>query len=205
MNDEAKPVLEGLRIVAFDASRTGDWLDFFDERAFADHKDWQGCYCCSFHNRSIGGKTVYDGESPVTPGGTEPVRKPRRDRAEHLLRAGFMRGYVAYVNERVIGWCNVNRKSAFAALDDSDSSVLRVVCFVVEKDYRRKGVSRALMTAAVADAKSAGYKAVEARPSFGARSASGHFRGHPDMFAELGFVVSGVGKERIVRLDLGTK
>jgi len=21
------------------------WFDFFDNRAFADHEEWQGCYC----------------------------------------------------------------------------------------------------------------------------------------------------------------
>jgi len=22
-----------------------EWFDFFDNRAFADHQDWKGCYC----------------------------------------------------------------------------------------------------------------------------------------------------------------
>ena len=32
-------------IKAMKDENVSDWFDFFDNRAFADHQDWKGCYC----------------------------------------------------------------------------------------------------------------------------------------------------------------
>src|SRR5512133_1489164 len=81
-----------------------DWFDFFDNRAFADHQDWKGCYCTG----------------PFTPRLKEYGRKSpiRKEYAKWLIEHGRMKGYLAYENGKVIGWCNVNRKSALPKYDD---------------------------------------------------------------------------------------
>ncbi len=86
-------------------------------------------------------------------------------------------GLVAYVDGEPAGWCAVEPRPAYEGLlrtfrvpwegraeDKADESVWSVTCLFTRKDFRRRGVSRALARAAVDFARSRGARALEAYP-----------------------------------------
>lgn len=153
-----------------------DWFDFFDNRAFADHSDWKGCYCTSPFMPRLEG---YSGTS-----------RKRRDYAEWLIQTGRMNGYLAYEDNKAIGWCNVNARSAlpmYAKDANADAGVLSIACFTVEKGYRRRGVATELLKRIIEDAMQSGIAVIEAYPRKRATTEFGRFVGPYEMYKRLGF------------------
>ena len=88
-----------------------------------------------------------------------------------IVDAGEVPGIVAYVDDQPAGWCSVAPRQVFPRLENSrvarrvdDELVWSVVCFFVHKEYRRLGVSEALLKAAVNFAGEHGAKIVEGYP-----------------------------------------
>jgi GNAT superfamily N-acetyltransferase len=78
---------------------------------------------------------------------------------------------LAYLDERPIGWCSVAPREEFQVLDRSptlkrvdDEPVWSIVCFFVSKPYRRRGLTRALLEAAIEYAGENGATIIEAYP-----------------------------------------
>jgi GNAT superfamily N-acetyltransferase len=78
-------------------------------------------------------------------------------------------------------------KAGGATAAQSDK-IKTVVCFVIEKAHRGKGIATALLERVIADAKADGYAAVEAYPSMRAKSEAGNFRGPLRLYLKFGFV-----------------
>lgn len=158
------------------AELCGDWLDFFDHRAFADHTEWGHCYCTCF----------------LKPQFPEYTQTPfiNREYAIWLIKNGLMRGYLVYDNGTVIGWCNVNQKNHFPKFSDRQEAndILSVVCFVIQKEYRGKGIAYKILEEIIGDAQKEGIKIVEAYPNRRARSAFGNYHGSYKMYAKYGFI-----------------
>lgn len=88
-----------------------------------------------------------------------------------IVREGCEPGILAYHDGRPIGWCAIAPRQVYVSLARSrvlapidDSPVWSVSCLFVIKPYRRKGVSVALIRAAVKFAGRRGAKIVEAYP-----------------------------------------
>lgn len=157
---------------------------------------------------------------------TEPTRE---ERARELLEqagcddpdATTTCGLVAYLGSEPVGWCAVEPRSHYRAMltsrspvawagrteDKEDDTVWAVTCFVTRKGYRRRGVSAALVAAAVEHARNGGARAIEGYPMV---TEPGKviiwdelFVGSRDSFADAGFVeVSHPTKRRFVmRID----
>lgn len=86
-------------------------------------------------------------------------------------------GLVAYLDGEPVGWCAVERRAAFAGLarnnrvpwegraeDKADDSVWAVTCLFTRSGFRKRGVSRALASAAVPFARERGARAIEGYP-----------------------------------------
>lgn len=129
-------------------------------------------------------------------------------------------GLVAYLRDEPVGWCAVEPRSAYPRLqfmrvpwsgrteDKDDSTVWAITCFTVRVGYRRQGISRALVRAAVGFAKGRGARALEGYPMVVpvARDVAWPgelFVGTQNIFTEAGFVeVSKPTKRRVVmRID----
>jgi GNAT superfamily N-acetyltransferase len=124
-----------------------------------------------------------------------------------MIREGTMAGYLGLDESgRAVAWCNANDRCAFARLEGSEAErgkVLAVVCFVVEKAWRRRGAATALLSRVLDDAKAAGYEAVEAYPSAEARTDAGNYHGPRALYERLGFEVVQEGKRLVARKVLG--
>jgi GNAT superfamily N-acetyltransferase len=90
---------------------------------------------------------------------------------KRLVDRGPAPGILAYDGDRPVGWCCVGPREDFPLLERSrmlarvdDEPVWSIVCFFVTRDHRRRGLTRRLIAAAVAHARSRGARIVEAYP-----------------------------------------
>ncbi|MCC6867391.1 MAG: GNAT family N-acetyltransferase [Burkholderiales bacterium] len=173
-------------------SRVDDYLRFFDHEhgpAFADNPEWARCYCHYYHVAPALDWASFTGEM-----------NQRAMRAR--IETGEMEGYLAYVNGNVAGWMNAQPytklRHACARLritpptmPASAHDAAAIVCFVVAPDFRRKGVSRALLVAGLANLAERGVAFVDAYPwnvGDGDTAATDHYHGSRRMFESAGFV-----------------
>jgi GNAT superfamily N-acetyltransferase len=69
-------------------------------------------------------------------------------RMKQLVRNGRFAGLLAYSGKEVVGWCSLGPRKEFPALDRSkilaridDKPVWSIVCFFIDKSWRKKGLS----------------------------------------------------------------
>ena len=80
-------------------------------------------------------------------------------------------GLLAYLGRKPVGWISIEPREAFSKLARSrilapvdDAPVWSIVCFFVARDYRRQGLSVALLQGAVDHARQHGARIVEGYP-----------------------------------------
>jgi GNAT superfamily N-acetyltransferase len=90
---------------------------------------------------------------------------------KRIIDSGEIPGILAYTGGEPIAWCSIAPRERFSALERSrilapvdDRPVWSVVCFFVTKQYRRRGVSKAILEAAVRYARDAGARIIEGYP-----------------------------------------
>lgn len=89
-----------------------------------------------------------------------------------LVGSGRVPGILAYAGKEPIGWCAIEPRDSYPVLERSrvlkrvdDEPVWCVTCFFIARPWRRRGVSVALLRAAVQHARKQGAKIVEGYPS----------------------------------------
>lgn len=131
----------------------------------------------------------------------ERLRRPRADAARQVVAEGPAPGLVAYAGGTPVGWCAVAPRAVYPRLntgrdtrplaDVSDLGRVWVVsCFFVPEPWRGRGVSRALLDAAVDFAYRSGAAVVEGVPVDPAvvdRSPGASYTGTLPMFLAAGF------------------
>ena len=114
-------------------------------------------------------------------------------------------GILAYDDSQPIGWCSVGPRESYAALERYSAlprfdheSVWSVVCFFVDRGYRRQGMTIGLLNAAVDYAAAEGARVVEGYPVEPTAS-SYTYMGSPNTFLQAGFKdVTPSGQKRTV-------
>jgi GNAT superfamily N-acetyltransferase len=88
-----------------------------------------------------------------------------------VAASGEPRGLLAYAGDRAVGWCAVGPRDWFPGLDRSrilarvdEAPVWSVACLFVDRAWRRRGVSVALLEAAARHAASHGATILEGYP-----------------------------------------
>lgn len=178
-----------------------DYFDFFEHRAFSDGSPFYPCYCNAFNMKADEIIAMCD-KARVYGGETEGWKRALRESAVQMLRAGKIRGYLAYDGGIAIGWCNANdrlnyyRVGAFdldqdptdqtPSYDQGTFRIKSVVCFEISPDCRGKGIAGLLLEKACTDAQEEGYDFMEGYPTEGA----GHvlaFTGPLRLYEKAGF------------------
>jgi GNAT superfamily N-acetyltransferase len=130
---------------------------------------------------------------------------------QEIVKTGPPPGLSAFDGDRAVGWCQLTPRGALPWLDRTsrlkrvdDQPVWSLSCFYVRIGYRKKGVTSALIAAAVEAAKRAHAPALEAYPLDGAKTPSTSSTGYATTFARAGFktVASHTPPRPIMRLDL---
>jgi GNAT superfamily N-acetyltransferase len=116
---------------------------------------------------------------------------------EQLIVSGHVPGLLAYQAEEPVGWVSVAPREDFAALERSrtlkridNQPVWSIVCFVVSKEQRSKGMLAVLIRGAVDYAASQGARIVEAYPLIPEESSNpalSIYMGVVSTFEQLGF------------------
>lgn len=149
-----------------------------------------------------------------------PQRKTMKARFRRRVKAGPPPGLIAYAEGEPVGWLQVGpradvpnwngRRRLSAPLDEreaGDPSVWGVSCFVVRREWRGKGVSRALLAAALGWAQANGARCLDACPVEIAgekKPPASLYHGTAEMFRRAGF--EEIARRRddrpLLRLDL---
>lgn len=117
------------------------WSDF--ETLFGNNGACGGCWCQ--HWRVWGSKAWDD---------------IKGDNAKEMTRQLFaqnqMTGLLAYDGDKAVGWCSYGPREVYNRIEktrpyrrDDTAGVWSINCFFIDKKYRRKGLSRLMLAAAV--------------------------------------------------------
>jgi GNAT superfamily N-acetyltransferase len=138
-----------------------DYLAFFDDQAFADFPWWSACYC-----------RFWDDPSDVEGDSSPEHRDAYRALVADLVRNGKQQGLLAYSDGKVVGWCNAKARLGYSmprriekAPADDAARVGSVVCFIVAKDFRGKGIAGTMLDAACDKFRREGLAIAEAYPT----------------------------------------
>lgn len=132
------------------------------------------------------------------------------------MKAGHVAGLLAYDGDEPVGWIAIEPRSAFPRLARSrtlapvdDRPVWSITCFFVARSHRGKGLTRALVEAAVRYARSRGARIVEAYPVDPVREVADAavYHGAASTFRALGFeeVARRSGTRPIVRREVAAR
>ncbi len=202
----ARPETETLAIEPLRPDRWSDLAALFEEGG-----DPKSCWCMFWRLRS---KDFAVNRSAANREGLRSLTESAAD------DAGPAPGLIGYQDGRAVGWVSLGPRTDFERLGRSTTlppidgrPVWSVVCFVVSRRARNRGLARALLDGAVAYARERGAPALEAYPTRteGARHpAASLYRGTLGMFQAAGFRLVGWSQPQanaaprpIVRLELG--
>lgn len=194
-----------LAIAPLTSDRLGDLATLFEQGG-----DPKWCWCAYFRVRSF----------DFSKGSKAKHRSVLEAAAADGTAEGRAPGLVAYDGTEAVGWISIGPREDYERLVHSrvlapvdDSPVWSIVCFVVGRRSRGRGIARALLAAAIAYAREHGATMLEAYPvevPTGRRVPSANvYRGTLSMFEAAGFTVvtrrpvpGGATDRPIVRLDL---
>ncbi len=178
-----------IKIHKLTPERLGDYLYFFENVAHTDNKKWDRCYCidyCAAHNNRTAKKFA--------------IPDVRKKYATEYVNSGLIQGYLAYIDGKVIGWCNANDRNdclhcygwkkhieSKEIKKKTKEKIKSVFCFTVAPDYRGKGVSTAMLERVINDAKKDGYDFIEAYPNKEDTDMYYNYVGPIGLYKKLGF------------------
>ncbi len=131
------------------------WTDL--EELFGEHGACEGCWCMWWRLKRS------DFDQQKGEGNRRSLKK--------IVDSGEISGILAYAKGQAIAWCSVAPREAYPTLERSrtlkrvdDKPVWSVVCFFVDKQFRRKGVTGKLLKAAIEHVRRQGGKILEGYP-----------------------------------------
>ena len=169
-----------MEVVPLTTERWNDLAALFEEGG-----DPKWCWCQFYRERGLdwSNSTAAD----------------NRERLETLTSKGPPPGLVAYEGDRAVGWVSLAPRPAYDRLTHAkvlapvdDQPVWSIVCFVVSRKARGKGVATALLDGAIDWARSQGATTLEGYPSDtqGRKiPAANAYHGTLSMFESAGFEV----------------
>ena len=128
-----------------------------------------------------------------------------------VVKLGPPPGLLAFDDDLSVAWCQLTPRDSLPWLDRTwrlkrvdDVPVWSISCFYVRKGYRRRGITSALIAAALRMAKIAGAPALEAYPLDARLTPSASGTGYVSTFARAGFkiVCRRTAPRPIMRCDL---
>lgn len=115
-----------------------------------------------------------------------------RSAVKKLIQEGSMKGFLAYEQGKVVGWCNANDKSSYSALSEkvySGSKTCAIVCFVIHPDFRRKGIAQKLLERVIQAYGKNACSWIEAYPGKDKNSCERNYHGHLSMYEKFDFII----------------
>lgn len=172
------------------------FTDYLGNLDFGHAPEWSTCYCRFYH-------TDCDMNTWMSRSG-----ETNKIEAINAIGQGEMKGFLAFDEDKCIGWLNANDARSMIRLKNEmapmikDKKVGCTICYVIHPEYRSKGVARLLLKAAIEHFKAVGYDSILALPVTGGE-AQRHYRGSLNMYLENDFKeVDAIDDLHIMWLDL---
>ena len=182
-----------LKIKPLTSDLTSAYLEFFDNRAFADEKDNNPngpCYC------NVPTMETAEVRQMVSEFGNDTKGNLRRNAARQLAE-GRVHGYLAFDGESSIGWCNAADMNNYPVNDwnfipntarqNACGKTMAIVCFAIAPDYCGMGIAAAMLERVIADAQAEGFVAVEGYGEVQNERVSWDFHGPIRLYEKAGF------------------
>lgn len=139
--------------------------DFFAlfEGHFFEIDEHCACYCtCWNMSKDDIQQTIEDSVA----GGRMSLREVTRTVAECLIDEGLLNGYLAYVDDQAVAWCNSNDRERYKneILPGTSGKIKSITCFKVSPEYRHKRIASTMLRHVCDEAALQGYACVEAYP-----------------------------------------
>lgn len=177
-----------IRKLSTDMAR--DYIDLFENRGFVDGDINRGCYCVWHHWTD-----QHEKERSKLPKYEQAFVK--KDYAIKLIQEGKLKGFAAYLDDKMVGFCNADFKKNYYRLSrknnpdlwvglDENDKVLSLVCYVVDVNMRGKGVATELLDNVCKYAVENEYDYIEAYPSVDVFNST-HCGGPLSMYVKKGF------------------
>jgi GNAT superfamily N-acetyltransferase len=139
-------------------------------------------------------------------------KKARRDYAIQYIKRNNIQGYLAYSDDKVVGWCNANTKSTCLKCQGwrwmkgaiptedvgSNIKIKSIFCFVIAPKMKRKGIATRLLERVIQDAGQDGFDFVEVYPNKEFTDESEEFMGPLELYKKNGFTVYCETKKKLV-------
>lgn len=158
-----------------------DFTAFFDRLKFEHSPNWASCFCQFYQTDCAFEEWI------------ACSAETNKERAIEAIQKGTMQGYLAFEGEKVIGWLNANEASSYPRLKE-DVAKLNLsgpwgltICFVIDPEYRHKGLATALLAQAIEGFKSLGYNGALAFPVIESPQPEKHYRGRISTYAKAGY------------------
>lgn len=165
-----------------------DYLRFFDTTPHYTNKVEDRCYCVCWCN------VDYEGQDFST-------AEKRRNAAITYVQENNIQGYLAYYDNKVVGWCNANTKSDCMECQcgkmylsstnkeepSPNTKVKSVFCFTIAPEMRGKGIATLLLKRVCEDATQDGFDFVEAYPNKEFMNTEYDYMGPIKIYEKLGF------------------
>jgi GNAT superfamily N-acetyltransferase len=161
------------------------WPDF--QKLFRKPGEWGACWC-----------VYYQREKPRPSKGLTLQQRAdgnRRDKGR-LVGEGRAHGILVYHHGEPVGWCQYGPKEEIPRIDatrrykglglEPEEKLWRISCFSVDRRYRKRGVAKAGLAAALESIRRQGGGTVEAYPMT-RRGALATWFGTVSMFRREGF------------------
>ncbi|MFX1298483.1 MAG: GNAT family N-acetyltransferase [Promethearchaeota archaeon] len=158
-----------------------DFLYFFENVGFSNNPNWAACYCHFYH--FVGTNQQF----------SKRTAEENREASKKLIISGKMNGLIAYLDEKPVGWCNVNSKENYSKIpfkEKSKTKIASLICFVIAPSHRRQGIARSLLRYACSYLPNKGYDLIEVYPRKGKKLSDAHsYRGPISLFISEGFSI----------------
>ena len=168
------------------------WADLVE--LFGPSGAYSGCWC--MFSRLSGAEFSANGN------------KGNKAAMRRIVARDEVPGLLAYLEGKPVGWISIGPRQVFGRIQRSplfkpidEKPMWSVVCFYIQKGFRRKGIGKKLLSAAEDFARTRGAQILEAYPidTKGGKSPLGDaaiFWGTQALFEQAGFKVVARSKER---------
>jgi GNAT superfamily N-acetyltransferase len=168
-----------------------DYVHFFDTTPHYGSNETK-CYCISW----CGDNVYHNGDSHWYSSPDE-----RKTHGIQRVRNGSIQGYLAYCDDRIVGWCNANTKADcqecvnYLRTDGGvpveecrvAEKVKFIFCFAIAPEMQRMGVATQLLEYVCQDAAADCFDFVEAYANEKFTDASHDYTGPLPMYVKCGF------------------
>lgn len=156
------------------------FVGFFQRLQFDHSPSWASCYCQFY-------QTACSFDSWMARTGDD-----NRKAAVKAVKAGEMKGFLAFNGDACIGWVNANKLSAYPRLigeiEDIDSEQWgTTICYVIDPEFRGQGVATELLKTAMGHFKHLGLRGMLALPVKADGLPEKHYRGRASTYEKMGF------------------